>query len=50
MGKNQDQVMATLSEKEQKSVIGGYFPPPKDENKSMIEQLFDELKNGWIYH
>lgn len=48
MRKNQNQVMGTLSEREQRSVIGGYFPPPKDENKSLIEQIFDEVTSGLI--
>ncbi|WP_294587228.1 hypothetical protein [uncultured Bacteroides sp.] len=46
MKKKQKQVMETLNEKEQKDVMGGYAPPPKDENKSLIEKIFEELNGG----
>lgn len=48
MKKKQKQVMETLNEKEQKDVMGGYAPPPKDENKSLIEKIFEELNGGWV--
>lgn len=48
MKKKQKQVMETLNEKDQKDVMGGILPPPKDESKSFIDQIFNELKDGWV--